>query len=74
MKIDIVVKRYKVSQFGGPEPSNGVSTDGHENEGHVELQGLSRTFSRGKTITHDFEGTSILVLTELPCEQSNHDH
>jgi hypothetical protein len=74
VKIDIVVKRYKVSQLGGSEPSDCVSTDGKENESHVEFKGLSRALGCRETITHDFEGILLRVLIELPCEQPNHDH
>lgn len=74
VKIDIVVKRYKVSQLGGSEPSDCVSTHGQENESHVELKGLSRTLGCRETITHRFERILLRVLIELPCEQPNHYH
>ena len=73
MKVDIVVKRYKVGKLGGSEPSDCVSTHGQENESHVELESLSRTLGCAETITHDFEGILLRVLIELPCEQPNHD-
>lgn len=41
VKIDVVVKRNNTSELGGPEASNGVSTDGKEYKCHVELKSLS---------------------------------
>lgn len=74
MKIDIVVKRYKISQPSRPYPSDGISTYGQQNDSHVELQGLSRTLSREKTVAHDLVGVRVLVLEELPREKPDQDH
>ena len=73
MKIDIVVKWYKISQPGRPYPSDGISTYGQQNDGHVELQSLSRTLSRKKTVAHDLVRCLALVLEEFPREKPNHD-
>lgn len=72
MKVDVIIERCNVSQLGGPEPSYGISADGQEYKCHVELQSLSRTFSREKTVTHDLKCIFVLVLNKLPREQPNH--
>lgn len=45
VKVDVVVKRYKEAQLGGPEPSDGVPANRQEDESHVELEGLGCAFS-----------------------------
>lgn len=72
MKVDVIIERCNVSQLGGPEPSYGISADGQEYKCHVELQSLSSTFGREKTVTHDMISIFPLVLDELPRKQPNH--
>ena len=45
MKVDVVVERYKESQLGGPEPSDGVPANRQEDESHVEFEGLGSALS-----------------------------
>lgn len=72
MEVDVVIERYNIRQLGRPEPSYSVSANGQEYESHVELQSLSRTFGRGKTVTHNVKSIFLLVLNKLPCKQPNH--
>lgn len=69
MEVNVVIKwndRVKARVLA--EPSDCISTNRKENEGHVEFQGLSCTFSRGKTITHHFKPRPTPVLNKFPCK------
>lgn len=74
VKVDIIVKRYKETQLGGPEPSNGVSAHGQEDKSHVKLEGLSCSLGCEETVTHNLERTLLLILKELPSKQPYHNH
>lgn len=73
VEVDIIVKGHNLSDPGVPQPSNDVPTNGQQNESHVELQRLSRSFGRDEAITHDVESVFVHVLNELPREQADHD-
>lgn len=74
MKINVVIKRNHYSQLGlASKPSNGISTNGQENEGHVELECLGGALSGGDTVPHDIEHRPILVLNELPGKEAGAD-
>lgn len=73
MKVDVVVKGYKIAQLGGPQPRNDIPTHRQEYESHVEFKSLSGAFSRKNTVAHDLEGILLFVLEELPREKPNHN-
>lgn len=70
MKVDVVIKGDHHSKLGpAPEPSDGVSADRQQDQGHVELKSLGATLSCSDTIAHDMEHSTVLVLDELPSEK-----
>lgn len=74
MKIDVVIKRDKVSCSSRPKPSEGISTNGQEYQSHVELESLGGAFSCGQAIAHDLKCCHVFILDEFPRKEDGHCH
>ena len=74
VEINVVVERYDVAELGSAsQPCDGVSADGEEDDGHVELEGLGGAFGGGDAVAHDVEDGAVLVLDEFPGEKAGAD-
>jgi hypothetical protein len=70
VKVDVIIKWNHHSKLGSaPKPSDGVSTYRQQDQGHIKLERLGATLSRGNTIAHDMKNSAMLVLDELPSEK-----
>ena len=71
MKVKIIIKGNNNTKLGiVPEPSDCVSTNRQQNDGHIQLESLSSALRSANAVAHDMKRCSIPVLNKFPRKQS----